>query len=138
MGRRSRPPLPRYKALVVSDDTDSNPEPESVRPPERVRLAAHQVSIVPDIHRLMSDAMVVAGSELEHLVAESKARRGMTEEQSRRFHRVVRAAESLAKMERDARRDGDFGELTDEQLLELLPQAMEALQGDTEDDAEDD
>lgn len=92
----------------------------SNRPPER-RIPLNAV-VVPSLETLLSDTLVVLGSELTHLRSKTKSGAKLDGAETKQFQLYV---DSLVKIAREAREtskkaDEDLSKISDDDLIELV------------------
>jgi hypothetical protein len=84
-------------------------------------------SVVPSAGQLLTDALMVAGHELEALRCEAGRGAGLDDESSKRYSRVVKALQVLGAEEERRAKLEELDRLSDEELAELAKEALKTL-----------
>lgn len=110
---------------------DSKPNRYIVKP----QIDASQVSVVPKIESLLSDAIVIMGTELARYRAKVQRGSSLDLKESRCVREMVEAILKVNKEHREAARQQDLSNLTNEELLQLATEMLSA--NNTKDKVED-
>lgn len=88
-------------------------------PPKHPQIDTSQVSVVPKIESLLSDALVIMGAELARYRAKVQRGSGLDLKESRCVREFIDSITKLSKESREAARAQDLSNLTNEELLQL-------------------
>jgi hypothetical protein len=94
--------------------------------PNRYKLDTSNVAVVPKIESLLSDALVVIGSELARYRAKAARGASLDTHESRAVREYVECICKLSKEAREAARQQDLSSLTNEELLQLATEMLSA------------
>jgi hypothetical protein len=83
------------------------------------QVEMHQVSVVPKIETLLSDALVVIGTELARFRAKVNRGVSLDVKEAKIVRDYVESIVKLSKEAREAARSEDLSNLTNEELLQL-------------------
>ena len=88
-------------------------------PTRRRTVIPSDVTVVPQVDRLISDAMSIIGSELAYYRTKTKGGAVLTEKEARIMHQYIDCLVKLSKEAREASKLTDFSNLSNEELLDL-------------------
>jgi len=95
-----------------------------ILPEKRAQIDTSQVSVIPRIDALLNDALIIMGTELARY--RSKVQRGASLDlkESRCVKEMVESIVKMNKESREAARQQDLSNLTNEELLQLATELL--------------